>query len=191
MSLLDELLSNAAVEMRHDFDEAAKRFEATVDIGERRQEIVKEFLRRYLPRTCSIGSGEIVDSKEHRSGQVDVVICSPYHPFTFEEKGPGLFFAEGVLGAIEVKSDVSSRSELDRGLKQVQAIKSLERKPMKGDTVFGSKYEIELWTRIPCFIFYFKSPYIGTLIKNIEEAISRLDIDALQTPDAVFVLTKA
>jgi len=52
-------------------------------------------------------------------------------------------FAEGVVCATEIKSDLSNKKEIERAVRQVKSIKKLERKPTKGELMFGSEYDQE------------------------------------------------
>lgn len=83
------------------------------------------FLTRHLPRSLSVGQGEIVDKKGNRSGQTDVVVTDFDHPLTFRPDEPGLFFVEGVVGAGEVKS-ILTGGELTKTLKASVRFKTLE-----------------------------------------------------------------
>jgi len=53
----------------------------------------------------------------------------------------GVFFAEGIAAAIDVKSDLASTSELERSLKQIQTVKKLKKKFEKGMFMFGNEHD--------------------------------------------------
>lgn len=97
-----EKLSAADQEMLNVLYAARSEFEHHGDRGYAVEASVREFLRRYTRK--DVGTGEIIDTRGNSSGQTDVVIVGPNHPFTFKEDSPGLFMIEGVLAAGEVKS---------------------------------------------------------------------------------------
>lgn len=161
------------------------------EIADRREEIVRAFLEKYLPPLFSLGKGEIIDSNGIMSGQADIVILSPYHPLTFDkERKRGLFFSEGVAYSIVVEADISKRARLESGMRQIQSIKKLERKPTFGEQRFGSDYDWRRLKRIPCVLFAFRSPKIPTLKKNIVQTINRLQIPPEETFDAVIAFDR-
>ena len=72
------------------------------------ENVLRDFLREYLPRRLDVGQGVVVDAKVGRSRQTDVVIVTQDHPRTFEGNDPGLFFIEGVYAAGEVKTTLTT-----------------------------------------------------------------------------------
>jgi len=176
--------------MLKDFEGVSKGFKSPVDIEKKRVNIVQDFLKRYLPRNFNFGNGEIIDSENRRTGQVDIVVCNQYHPFTFSENEPGLFFAEGVVLAIEVKPNLGDYSELTRGFKQIQRIKNLSRIPLPGDILYGGEYDAERFRMIPSIIFGFQSPELNYLLPNVRSLYEELDISKEQQVDAIVSLDK-
>lgn len=188
MSSLDTILQHSSQQMKLAFEEASKKYKTPDDIAQHREEIVMQFLKEYFPPTYKFGKGEIVDSNGNRSGQIDVVICNPYHPFTIAESGMGLFFAEGIACTIEVKSDLSDKGELERGLRQISNVKRLQRKPMQGDMMLGTKYDQDRLKQIPAILFGYRAPSLGTLKTNILDVYEKLDVPVEEQVDAIVVL---
>ena len=156
---IEELIKAASNRMQTDFELSRKKFGSPVDIGADRVNILKDFLSKYFPRCHGFGNGEIVDTYGNMSGQVDIIICNEFHPFTYNEEGFGLFLAEGVDWAIEVKSDLAT--ELKQGLTQVKRTKVLKKSPRVGDEAFSSSTILHR-NQIPFFyLFYvcFKNVY--------------------------------
>ena len=182
-----ELIKAASDRMQEDFELSRKKFGSSVDIGADRVNILKDFLTKYFSRRHGFGNGEIVDTYGNMTGQVDIIICNEFHPFTYNEEGFGLFLAEGVDWAIEVKSDLAT--ELKKGLAQVKRIKVLKKNPRQGDEAFSSSTILHR-NQIPCLLFGYKSPSIGTLRDNIKRIASRLKLSREEMPDAVVVLNE-
>lgn len=190
MSSLTDTLRNETKMMLSKFEGISKEFKSPIDIEKQRVRIVQNFLKKYLPRSYSLGNGEIIDSDGQRTGQVDIVICNQYHPHTFSESEPGLFFSEGVVLAVEVKPDLGNYRELSRGFKQIKRIKKLFRKPLPSDIMYGSDYDKERFLRIPSIIFGFRSPELKYLIPNVRRLYGELDISLEQQVDAIIALDK-
>lgn len=189
-STLDEILRSDSKQFWKDFEEASIKYKTPDDIAQFREESVRKFLKKYFPPSHQIGKGEIIDTKGNRSSSIDAIICNAYHPFTVAESGIGLFFAEGVKCAIEVKSDLSNKDELQRGIIQVQKTKKLERVPLKGDILHTSPYSLEKIKKICTILFGYKGPQGKTLKENIMEINAKLGIPVNEQLDAVILLDK-
>jgi hypothetical protein len=190
MSALDHILQDASKQIRLAFTEASTKYTTPDDIAQHREEIIGDFLKGYFPLAYQIGKGEIIDSNGARSGQMDVIICTPFHPFTVSKSSSrSLFFAEGVACAIDVKSDLPYM-ELERGLRQVWKVKKLERKPTPGDLMYGSTYDQERLRRIPTILFGYEAPSLETLKANIIKLHENLRISTEEQVDAVVILDK-
>ncbi len=92
-------------------------------------EVVGEFfvsrvLRSFLPSSLDIGRGRVIDADGNTSKQIDVVIYDPRFPKLSTEGGGSLYFVEGVIGAIEVKSTLDSE-ELETALTNCHSVTSL------------------------------------------------------------------
>lgn len=188
MNALENLLKQAAQRLRIAFKEASEKYKTPEDIAQYREDAVRRFLKEFFPPTYQLGKGEIIDSVGKRSRQIDVIICSQYHPFTLTSSGYGLFFTEGVVCAIDIKSDLLVKEEIKRAILQVQSVKKLERKPTGGDMMYGNKYDQERMRRIPCIVFTYQSPSLSTLKLNIMELHEKLQIPIEETLDAIVAL---
>lgn len=93
--------------------------------GTERELFVHAFLSRMFPPHFRFGSGDITDSEENKSGQIDVVIEYPnLYSFPLCQCGPRLYLAEGVAVALEIKSDISKQwSEVETTAKNIKTLK--------------------------------------------------------------------
>jgi hypothetical protein len=99
--------------------------------GREREYFIHEFLEQILPPVHRFGSGDIIDSHGHKTGQVDIVIEHPFLPSLPQPGGKErLYLAESVAAVIEVKSDLSS--QWDEVEKTARDIKNLKR-PLSKD----------------------------------------------------------
>src|SRR5712692_7857540 len=123
--ILKGMISAVEDEMLARLEQARGAFAHAGDKGATVEEAMRTTLRKYLPAVIRVGQGEVIDTAARRSGQTDVLIASPEHPFTFPVDGPGLFLIEGVVAAGEVKSVLTSK-ELESALNASTKFKALE-----------------------------------------------------------------
>jgi hypothetical protein len=91
------------------FYEAGKNASSATK-GREREILVEGFLSQAFPPPFRFGTGDIIDTANNRSGQVDIVVEYPFLPSIPTHPGsPRLYLAEGVAAAIEVKSDISAQ----------------------------------------------------------------------------------
>ena len=72
MQLL-QALRNATAHLEASFEDS-KLFSQNLDRGEHREEIIKEFLRPFLPKCYGLNSGEVFSKDGKQSRQIDIVI---------------------------------------------------------------------------------------------------------------------
>ncbi len=90
--------------------------------GREREVFVNGFLAEVLPPHFRFGSGDAIDHKRRRSGQLDIVVEYPFLPSLplVMGRSPRLYLAEGIVAVIEVKSDVASQwSEVEATAQQL------------------------------------------------------------------------
>ena len=152
MSDLLDLLAMEADEIDFRFRKASLEGKGTPqEVSDRRESVVKKFLAKYFPFPFRIAKGNIRDSYGGRSASIDCIVLNPNHPHTVsEDEQFSVILADGVDFAIEVKPDLSSKSEIERSLSQVASVKALKRNiPTRFNG--GAKSEI------PCVIFSSKT----------------------------------
>lgn len=83
---------------------------ASANKGNEREILISQLLSQVFPVHYRFSSGEVVDSKNNNSGQLDVVVEQPTgFSFPLHAHGPRLFLADSVAAAIEVKSNLSNQ----------------------------------------------------------------------------------
>ncbi len=109
---------------------------AAANLGHNREAFCREFLRHTLPPRLSIGHGEILDSKGHRTGQLDTVIVRDDAPhLTFG--GAETYLAEGVFAVVETKSNLT-RAKLQEALETLRRVATVELVPSRVVGVSGA-----------------------------------------------------
>ena len=154
------------------------------------EKILREFLKKYLPRRLDISHGEVIDQNSNRSAQTDVVVVSEEHPFTFSEDSPGLFFIEGVSAVGEVKSILTS-NELANTIEKAKKYKQLRVIPPAGVTRYanpsdGNRY----YVHPPFFLFSMESQiYLSKVFEKVKE-LTLKDYTPGSSIDGIFILNK-
>lgn len=102
------------------------------DIGANREDIIRDFLLRHLPRrlTATLG-GQIISYDGRESGQVDVIVSNDLG-VRFEENQKTFVTAESIAGAITVKSSLDQATLTD-------ALTNLSTIPEPSPDAFGFK----------------------------------------------------
>ena len=159
--------------------------------GGNAEQIVRDFLREFLPPHNRIGHGEVIDLNGSLSRQTDVVVTNEYHPFLNDLTNPSVFIIEGVACAGEVKSVLTTEG-LEHALEAAQALKLLRVQHQEGSQIFTNKEDRSRFVDSrPYFLFAFESQL---LIETVKERIdfwnSSKSVPLGQQLDAVFILSK-
>lgn len=98
------------------------------ELGTAREEVVRQFFRKYLPTRFGVSTGFVFDWKGNVSKQADIVIFDASVSPQFESVGEKTFYpCEAVVAAGQVKSVLRSRSEVAKALDNLHSIKALDR----------------------------------------------------------------
>jgi hypothetical protein len=73
-------------------------------IGDAREAIVQNVLKRILPPAYEIGRGQIVDSSGAKSKQIDIIIARSDSPSLPLPGGDKIYIVESVMATLEIKS---------------------------------------------------------------------------------------
>jgi hypothetical protein len=94
------------------------------DKGENREEILREFLERHLPRKYGVLKGEIITASGDRSHSADIIIFDALNAPVLYRGKTAVVPIESVYGLIEVKSSLSKAELLD-ATRKIEAFKRL------------------------------------------------------------------
>lgn len=190
MNKVIELLENEAKELDMEFKKAGIEGRNTPqEIADRRENIIRTFFKKYYPFPYRIVKGNICDSYGNESMSVDNVILNPIHPHTIDSKTncASVILADGVDFAIECKSDLTSKVEIERVLKQCISVKKLK-KVTTG--VWGTTAE-EHDYHVPYIIWANKSyDNIDILLNSIAEYYSDNKVEQLFQFDIIYISNK-
>lgn len=173
-----------------DFEAKKAKFAHNGDKGDAAEEILREFLRDYLPPFNRLGQGEIIDTKGTISGQTDIVITNEYHPF-FKETSPSLFIIEGIACVGEVKSILNS-NELDKTLNACKKFKTLVPDIGTGSITGTNEEDRKRFIeRRPYFLFAYKAKMkLSGIREKIQSFNSENNLSIPLQIDSVFCLDK-
>jgi hypothetical protein len=82
-------------------------------VGNAREFFVSRVLRSILPPMVHIGSGRVIGGSEAISNQIDVILYDSRFPVLEIQPGVGVYYAEGVIGTVEVKSKLTHKKLAD------------------------------------------------------------------------------
>lgn len=150
------VLNQAEKKLRLDAD-AADNFDHKGLKGGERAAALADFLEKHLPGVFGVGSGEAIDYRDGRTGELDIVIYDKSTAAPIQASGESLLLpAEALYAVIEVKS-VLSQDELNKCMlaaKRVRSLRPFKRKfiaaPLDGAT-HPDHY------RCPYFVFSYGS----------------------------------
>ena len=106
------------------FDVSSKTTDHGSTLDSARESFVIEVLRRFLPGNVHVGRGQAVGRNKRLSDQLDVVIYRQDMPLLPSGADSNLYFSEGVIATMEVKSRLNG-SELKKACKNCLSVKRL------------------------------------------------------------------
>jgi hypothetical protein len=123
---LQDMLTSAGKRMREDLAQRMVAHPGELGVG--REEVIRRFLRSYLPLRFDISTGFVFDSKGDVSKQLDIIIANALVCPRFETAG-GIRFnpCESVVAVGQVKSSLTSDAELKSALANLESVKDLDR----------------------------------------------------------------
>ena len=153
MDDLYQLLREDGIELEAKFRKASiEGIGTSQEVADFREHAVQDFVARFFPYPHRITKGKLRDSFGAISDSIDCIVCNPNHPYTVDSHGKfRLLLAEGIDVAIEVKPDIASSAELNRGLEQGLSVKALKR--ANPPTLMRGGWEYERAFHVPFVIF--------------------------------------
>lgn len=124
MSVLKEHFYDLSKKLKAEYD-MTRKIKSRTEKGDSREIFVQDFLLVHLPQNISYTRGEIVDSKEQRSNQQDIIIYKNNAPKICFGK-TNIVFAESVVATIEVKSDLNKKEDYWKLLENIKSVKMLK-----------------------------------------------------------------
>jgi hypothetical protein len=187
-----EIMSSVGRRMRAEFEETATASHHGGK-GANREEIVRNFVRRYLPRQTEVtGRGEIISADGHVSPECDIMVVDATAPPLTDERDYRIMPAELVYGVVEVKSRLNGPALLD-ACQKIKAVKSVRKSayapPADGNQRLYSYYgQLHAYTPTAGLIFAFDSTSLERLSSQFIDWCTQTDGKLI--PDGVWILDK-
>src|ERR1035437_1702550 len=164
------------------------------NLGDAREGFARVFLEENLPRTINFLTGEVFNSADERSGQIDLIVYPASSPRLNLFGETHLVLADFCLAAIEVKSNLTTAS-LDKpshfksALDSCVRLKRLGRMhPIQGSMVGSGPVAL---TTTPYMVFAYEGPQRETLEAKLLEYQRHNCIEDDLMPDIVTVLSRS
>lgn len=159
----------------------SKAVKHNASVGAIREQLIKDFLKEHLPELVHVISGQIVDSHDNHSRQQDIVLIHKSMPRLQFASDIDLIFIEGVISAIEIKTNIDKNilNAVGQNFKSVR--------DLSPNIISHSMININHnWpsTKILCCLI----TYSGIKQKNYASIISELPAD--EKPDLLLDLSK-
>jgi hypothetical protein len=176
---LASILAAAARKMRADFDMSAPIAHSGSKGTTRELKLVK-FLKLNLSRAFEVtGGGEVVDTEDRRSGQIDIIIHDPNVPPLYNSGSYQILPIEGVHVAIEVKSKLDLK-ELRSSISAIAAVKRLKKVAYRNKDREPS--------RVAGYVFAYDSVNLQRLYPKFQTELRKMPPE--ERPDGIWVLGK-
>lgn len=151
--------------------------------GYGREALAAEFLTSHLPDQIDLLTGEIIDTHDNRSGQIDLILQSKYSPKIPLWGNIHLAYADSVIAAIEVKSSLTTQ-HLNMILDASRKVKALNRSVVLKNGSLALKLD-----KIPYIVFAYSGVSRDTILKHINNYAVRYKVSLNDfTPDMIVVL---
>lgn len=190
---IEEVFEEVSTQMRSDFEKSRSALSHAGLKGSSNEEIVKAFLKQYLPKNLEMSTGLAVDSKGGVSRQIDIIIHDAAKtPIFFQSAETRVIPIECIYAVIEVKAFLD-KAELDKSFQNMKSVKSLEKiaffEPKSAIVETNNLYGQE-WKHWPVahFVFAFDSPDLESVLSNLQAMGSGVDVH--KRIDTVCVLGK-
>ena len=182
---LSESLKSYAEVLQKQFDLIRSTVTDSDIKGNHNEEIVSDFLKNSVPHWFVSTNSQIIDSYDNSSNELDICVCNNYQ-FLLQPKG-GILIVEGVDFVVQVKA-VLTDNELDRIINSCSKVKQLQRKHMKGSTVYSPAKRPYYWfDYVPYFCFAFSSQLKPqTIAEKLNEKLNKIKPE--HQIDGLFVL---
>ena len=190
-----ELFDQVAEQMRSDLARARAALEHPGLKGSSFEEVFRNFLREYLPKTVDISSGVVVDSEGRSTRQLDVIISDAAKtPIFYRSADTRVVPIEGVYSVIEVKANLD-RQELERtfeNMKSVRTLKNTAYVPQTGAVIHTRMLYGQEWDGWPTnyFVFAFDSSPLDALTATLEEKQAQEALPLWKRIDCLCVLNR-
>lgn len=187
-----EMLRKSIKRIEADFD-----FSALIDHncskGTFREQILKNFLRPFLPGCYGVSGGQAFDNTGNISKQLDVVVYDSLFSYVAPYMDDFIYFpCESVYGNIEIKSKLNKQS-FEEAVENIASLKKLSRKgvdcfyvnPMKPLNINNVTWDIQAFSEYLGIIFAYESVSSSTLLEYVKNGINDGSMERDKLPNII------
>jgi len=187
-----EMLRKSIKRIEADFD-----FSAIIDHncskGTFREQILKNFLKPFLPGCYGVSGGQAFDNDGNISKQLDVVVYDSLFSYLAPYMDDFIYFpCESIFGNIEIKSSLNKQSFND-AVENIASLKKLSRKaidsyyvnPMKPLSINNVNWNIQAYSEYLGVIFAYESVSSSTVLQYINDGIGDGTMDRDKLPNII------
>jgi hypothetical protein len=190
-----EIFDQVADKMRSDLAETRSALQHPGLKGSSLEEVVRQFLREYLPATLDVSTGVVVDSKGNISRQIDVIISDAAKtPIFYRSRDTRVIPVEGVYSVMEVKADLTTQ-ELERAFENMRSVRKLQKIAYEVDSGPITKWKMlygrtwQMWP-INYFVFAFDSSPLDKLGSLLAKRYTDERLPEWERIDTICVLNR-
>ena len=130
--MIKEVFESISEKMQSDFEKVTKLVSHPGVKGTARENALMKYLRPHIPDKFEFSDGIIIDSFDHQSCQVDVIIHDRIAtPFLQDQDLANVIPIESVYAVIEVKSTLT-KDELIKCIANIKSVRSLQKNTITG-----------------------------------------------------------
>ncbi len=183
----DSLFEEAAKGLRTRFEEIKSSVPHNLEKGMEIEDVVKIFLRDYLPRRYDITGGFIIDRENNISSQQDVIIYDAFHCPIYRPGSRGAVVPiDNVASVFEVKSELDINNFRET-LTKIHKLRKLQKSP---DQSAYPNYPAQL-SHTYCVIFAFNSKISTSKVFEVwKEQIKVDDSDIFRSCSLIVIPDK-
>lgn len=167
-------LKAVAKKLEIDYAEVTSHINHTGELGASREELLKSYIKQFLPEKFKVGRGIIVDSDEHQSRQQDFIIYDAFNsPAALLMDSVQVLPIESVYCTIEVKSTIN-KTELSKCIENIKSVRTL-----KPCVIHNLPIQLATTNKTLGFVFaYTSDTSIESLLDNFYELNQNVDLDS-------------
>jgi hypothetical protein len=137
-------------------------------IGSAREFFVTRVLKSVLPPWLHVGTGRVLGHDGAQSNQIDVILYDPQFPVLETQPGQGLYLLEGVVAAIEIKSQLD-KEKLSQALDNCLSVTRI------GPALMGRNVTFSLPAMQPTKVEQYRPFWPCTYVFGYRSAVTSLD----------------
>jgi len=187
-----EMLKKSIKRVEADFD-----FSAIIDHncskGTFREQILKNFLRPFLPGCYGVSGGQAFDNAGNISNQLDVVVYDSLFSYVAPYMDDFIYFpCESVYGSIEIKSMLNKQSFVE-AVANINSLKKLSRKgidsyyvnPMKPLNINNVTWDIHAVNEYLGVVFAYESVSSSAILEHIKSGVNDNSMNRDNLPNII------